>query len=77
MEAFQIASVQQSSTMKRGGAGTQEGGSDTKKWRGGYATFQKWQRELDRKYQKMSWLDCSSEYESEKKVVTRLKCKGV
>ena len=75
MEAFQIASVQQSSTMKRGGAGTQEGGSDAKKRRVGYATFQKWQRELDREYQTMSWLDCSSEYKSEKKVVTRLKCK--
>ena len=64
---FQIASVQQSSTMKRGGA-TQEGGSDAKKWQVGYATFQKWQRELDREYQTMSWLNCSSEYESRKKV---------
>ena len=46
-----------------------------KKRRIDYATFQKWQRDLDREYQTMSWLDCSSEKERGKKVVTQLKCK--
>ena len=53
--AFQIASVQQSSTMKRGAV--QDGGSDTKRRQVTYTTLQKWQRELDREYQTMSWLD--------------------
>ena len=60
--------------MKRGST-AQEGGSDTKRRRVAYTTFQKWQRELDREYQTMSWLDCSSEYENGKKVVSQLKCK--
>ena len=47
----------------------------TKKRRVNYATFQKWQHDLDREYQTMSWLDCSSEKECGKKVVTQLKCK--
>ena len=74
VEAFRIASVQQSSTMKRGGT-AQEGGSDTKRRQVAYTMFQKWQRELDCEYQTMPWLDCSSEYESGKKVVSQLKCK--
>ena len=40
-----------------------------------YATFQKWQRYLDREYQTMTWLDYSSEKEQGKKVVVQLKCK--
>ena len=49
--------------------------STTKKRRVDYATFQKWQRDLDREYQTMTWLDCSSEKERGKKVVVQLKCK--
>ena len=60
--------------MKRGGV-LQEGASDAKKRRVSYTTFQKWQSDLDREYQTMSWLDCSSEYEAGKKVVSQLKCK--
>ena len=41
-----------------------------------YATFQKWQRDLDREYQTLSWLDCSTEKERGKKVVDKLKCKA-
>lgn len=37
--------------------------------------LQKWQHELDREYQTMTWLDSSSEYEGRKKVVSQLKCK--
>ena len=59
--------------MKRGGA-AQEGGSHTKRWQVAYTKFQMWKRELDREYQTMSWLDCSSEYESGKKMVSQLKC---
>ena len=40
-----------------------------------YATFQKWQRDFDREYQTMSWLDCSTEKERGKKVVDKLNCK--
>ena len=49
--------------------------STTKKRRVEYATFQKLQRDLDREYQTMTWLDCSSEKERGKKVVVQLKCK--
>ena len=41
-----------------------------------YATFQKWQRDLDREYQTLSWLKCSTEKERGKKVVDKLKCKA-
>ena len=54
---------------------TQDEAGATKKRRVDYATFQKWQRDLDREYQTMSWLDSSSEKECGKKVVTQLKCK--
>ena len=37
--------------------------------------FQNWQHELDREYLTMLWLDCSSEYEGGKKVVSELKFK--
>ena len=39
-----------------------------------FATFQKWQRDLDREHQMMSWLDCNTEKEGAKKVATTLKC---
>jgi len=36
-----------------------------------YATFQKWQRDLDCEYQTMSWLDCSCDGEGGKKPVNK------
>ena len=60
--------------MKRGSV-SQERAGDAKKRRVSYTTFQKWQRELDREHQTMLWLDCSSEYEGRKVVVSQLKCK--
>ena len=49
--------------------------STIKKRRVEYFTFQKWQRDLNREYQTITWLDCSSEKERGKKVVVQLKCK--
>ena len=40
-----------------------------------YTTFQKWQRDLDRELQTMSWIDCISENEGSKKIVVKLRCK--
>ena len=40
-----------------------------------YATFQKWQRDLDHEHQTVSCLDCVVEREGAKNVVTELKCK--
>ena len=37
-----------------------------------YATFQKWRVQLDREHQMMSWLNCISDKEGTKKVVTKL-----
>ena len=64
----------QLSTMKRGPVKQDETGK-AKKRRVEYATFQKWQRELDRECQTMSWLLCTSEMDGGKKVVSQLKCK--
>ena len=61
--------------MKRSCETQREAGS-SKKRRVEYATFKKWQRDLDREYQTMSWLNCSSETEHRKKVVAQLKCKA-
>lgn len=47
---------------------SQEGAGDIEKQRVSYTAFQKWQCELDREYQTMSRLDCSSEYKGGKKV---------
>jgi len=47
----------------------------TSKHRVEYATFQKWQCDLDHKYQTMSWLDCSCDQEGSKKPVNKLRCK--
>ena len=60
--------------MKRRQEAPEEGGG-TKKRRVEYATFQKWQRDLDREHQTMSWLDCVAEKEGAKRVVAKLKCK--
>ena len=55
---------------------TQDEAGATKKQSVDYATFQKWQHDLDHEYQMMSWVYCSSEKEHGKKVtVTQLKCK--
>ena len=40
-----------------------------------YATFQKWQRDLDHELQMMSWLYCIAEKQGARKVVAKLKCK--
>lgn len=40
-----------------------------------FATFQKWQRDLDRDYATMSWLDCSCHKVGGKKLVFKLRCK--
>ena len=40
-----------------------------------FTTFQKWQRDLNHECQMKSWLDCDTEKEGAKKVVTKLKCK--
>ena len=47
----------------------------TSKCRVDHATFQKWQRDLNREYQTMSWLDCSCDREGDKKPVNKLSCK--
>ena len=53
---------------------TQSGAGNAKK-RVTHATFTKWQRDLDRDCQTMTWLDCETMTESGKKVVEKLKCK--
>ena len=40
-----------------------------------YATFKKWQCDLDREHQTVSWLSCNTAKRSGKTVVTQLKCK--
>ena len=60
--------------MKRRREGQDEA-DGTKKRRVEYATFQKWQRNLDRELQTMSWLDCVIAKQGAKKVVAKLKCK--
>ena len=47
----------------------------SKKRKVDYATYQKWQRDLDRDYKSVSWLDCFKEKESWKTLVVQLKCK--
>ena len=46
-----------------------------KKRRVGYATFKRWQRDLDCDHLTMSWLDCTTEQDGAKTVVAKLKCK--
>ena len=59
--------------MKRAG-GSISTASEAKKRRGTHDTFMKWQREYDRELYTLSWLDCQSEFEHGKKVVTKLSC---
>ena len=47
----------------------------TKKRHIGYAIFKRWQPDLDRDHQTMSWLDCNTEKDGAKTVVSKLKCK--
>lgn len=59
--------------MKRAGVSTASA-LEAKKRHVGYETFTKWQRDLDREWQTISWLDCKSEMECGKKLVTKLSC---
>ena len=64
--------------MKQGSRTEDAGGStevQQKRRRVDYATFLKWQRDLDRELETLSWLDCISEREGTKKIVAKLKCK--
>ena len=54
---------------------TQGKADSTKKQHVKCATFQKWQCDLHCEHQTMSWLDCNTEKEGTKKVVTTLKCR--
>lgn len=45
-----------------------------KKRKVAYSTFQKWQRDLDREYKTVTWLDCETSVEGGTKVVKKLKC---
>ena len=47
----------------------------SKKRKVDYASYQKWQRDLDRGYKTVLWLDCFMEKESGKTLVVQLKCK--
>ena len=40
-----------------------------------HATFLKWQGEMNKEFQTVSWLDCEMKNERVKKLVTKLKCK--
>ena len=40
-----------------------------------HATFLKWQGEMNKEFQMVSWLDCEVKNERVKKLVTKLKCK--
>ena len=59
--------------MKRSHDTQAEAGSNKK--RVTYETFKKWQCNLDKECQSMSWLDCETAPEGRKKVVEKLKCK--
>ena len=59
--------------MKRSHDTQAEAGSNKK--RVTYETFKKWQCDLDKECQLMSWLDCETAPEGRKKVVEKLKCK--
>ena len=49
--------------------------ADSGKKRVTHETFLKWQRDLDRDCQTLSWLDCETGMEGRKKTVVKLKCK--
>ena len=59
--------------MKRAGA-LISSAPEAKKRRVSYDTFTKWQRDYDRELQTLTWLDCQSEFDHGKKVVTKLSC---
>ena len=40
-----------------------------------YRTFQKWQRDFDKEFSTMSWLDCEARMNGGNKIVEKLKCK--
>ena len=47
----------------------------SKKRVGTYRTFQKWQRDYDKEFRTMTWLDCEARMNGGKKTVDKLKCK--
>ena len=49
--------------------------SEAKRRRVGYDTFTKWQRDYDREWQTLTWLECQSEMEHGKKLVKKLSCR--
>ena len=59
--------------MKRAGSSTSSE-SEAKRRCVSNDTFVKWQREYDREWQTLSWLDCESGLECGKKLVTKLSC---
>ena len=62
--------------IKRGHPGPQgDGEPSAKKQSVAHSTFVKWQAELDRECQTMSWLDCEVSMSGVKKIVAKLKCK--
>ena len=60
--------------MKRSHSG-QDVDEPSKKRSVTHLTFTKWQTELDKELQTMSWLDCEVKNEGVKKMVTKLSCK--
>ena len=40
-----------------------------------YGTFQRWQRDYDKEFKTMTWLDCKARMNGGKKIVDKLKCK--
>ena len=45
-----------------------------KKRKVAYSTFQKWERDFDREYETITWLDCKTSVKGGTKVVKKLKC---
>ena len=60
--------------MKRAISSSSSSDSDAKKRRVTYDTFTKWKRDYDRELQTLTWLNCHSQFDSGKRVVTKLSC---
>ena len=60
--------------MKRAEPSTSLAASGPKRRCVAYLTFTKWQRDYDREWQMLTWLDCQSEMKHVKKMVKRLSC---
>ena len=59
--------------MKRAGLSISSA-SEAKKRRVTYSTFAKWQRDCNHELQTLTWLNCESEFDHGKKIVTKLSC---